>query len=124
MRNMTHPNFCSVCKEGLWISLLKRVNLIDSISESCTTERSKVLEAKLLPLAQFRENPLANELYTVSWKKNGQVLSNFANLTQIEISSQVTGNYTVDVQLYTDEIRLNDSNLKDSKSYVVSNACT
>ncbi|KAH6911531.1 IgA peptidase M64-domain-containing protein [Coprinopsis sp. MPI-PUGE-AT-0042] len=124
MRNMTHPNFCSVCKEGLWLSLLKRVSLIDSVAESCSTQGTKILEAKLLPLAQFRQTPLAQELYTVTWKRNGQVLSNFANLTQIEITTQVTGNYTVDVQLHTDEVRLNDSNLKDTKSYVVSNACT
>lgn len=84
MRIVTTPNFCSVCIEGLWLSLLRRVNLLDDVTEDCqwysetqsTTPHSdfnsstntnssrsfnsarlkKRLTAHLIPLAQFRSD--------------------------------------------------------------------
>ncbi|KAH6908880.1 IgA peptidase M64-domain-containing protein [Coprinopsis sp. MPI-PUGE-AT-0042] len=125
MRNMTHPTFCSICKERLWLVLFAGLNVTESVAESCSAEGKKVLEVKLLPFAQFRETPIAGEVYTVVWKWDGQVLSDFANLTQVEITSQVTGTYTVEAQFHTDEVRTEENwDLIGSIDYAVSNACS
>ncbi|KXN73685.1 hypothetical protein CONCODRAFT_30708, partial [Conidiobolus coronatus NRRL 28638] len=34
MRNMTSPNFCNVCKEGMWYQFLNKISLIDGVSVS------------------------------------------------------------------------------------------
>ncbi|KAK7689832.1 hypothetical protein QCA50_006471 [Cerrena zonata] len=61
MRIVTTPNFCKACLEGLWHSLLRRVDLIDDIVTDCEiapgfpTTWKRTLDLKLVPLAQFRD---------------------------------------------------------------------
>ncbi|KXN82819.1 hypothetical protein AN958_02093 [Leucoagaricus sp. SymC.cos] len=121
MRVVTTPNFCSVCLEGLWFSLLKRVDLIDSLTETCCINSEseghwfKTLSIDLIPLAHLRAPPGAeghrepprDELYTIRWMKDGRTLGDFYGETSISLADEdAVGNYTVIVKFFTDEIRL------------------
>ncbi|KAJ3002331.1 hypothetical protein HKX48_002376, partial [Thoreauomyces humboldtii] len=71
MRNMQQSTFCSVCNEGLWISLMSRLDLIESVESTCaksgSTPRVTIVP---LPLAQFRKPvDLGREVeaFTVRW---------------------------------------------------------
>ena len=80
MRIVTSPNFCKVCLEGLWYSLLRRVDLIDDLEVECSSQAGgtgflRTANLKLVPLAQFRADAVtANESYSVTWYKDGKVL--------------------------------------------------
>ncbi|EKM79164.1 hypothetical protein AGABI1DRAFT_106739 [Agaricus bisporus var. burnettii JB137-S8] len=137
MRIVTSPDLCKVCTEGLWIHLLKSVNLIDDLTESCTHSSStwtKILTLDLVPLAHLRnpeENnePINNESYAIIWKKDGIVLDEFANMTSIAIedndnNDQVLGRYEVFVKFSTDEIRLDEEGrTSSSRVYDVTTHC-
>lgn len=83
MRNMSSPDFCVVCLEGMWLNLLSRISLIDSVN---VTTDAKVASAVLhaLPLGQKRHRPAAtttttddaapatDERYVLTWLRNGQ----------------------------------------------------
>lgn len=115
MRAVTKPNFCKACMENLWLELLKRVNLVDGVSERCvpdnheTTSISHVpvmrkeIELNLIPLAHLRRRhdgsgeehknlldlvgreDVASERYTVLWSKDGQPLEKHTNQTTIDL---------------------------------------
>ncbi|KZW03199.1 hypothetical protein EXIGLDRAFT_600942 [Exidia glandulosa HHB12029] len=127
MRLVTTEGFCSVCIEGLWHSLLRRVDLIDNIFAvlpSCTSPLQ--LEIELVKLAQFRENKTEhNEAYAIAWTRDGEPLEQFANMTKIEVdSAQAAGTYTFDVQFFTDEVRKDPSGLLQShRSFMVQTMC-
>ncbi|KAG4078335.1 hypothetical protein HA402_013045 [Bradysia odoriphaga] len=55
MRNMTHQELCSVCKEGMWYQFLQRISLIDdvSVSQTVNSDRTKRVEVNTLKLAHF-----------------------------------------------------------------------
>ncbi|TCD65504.1 hypothetical protein EIP91_002552 [Steccherinum ochraceum] len=120
MRIVTTPNFCKVCLEGLWLSLLRRVDFIDSISTSCDQigvsppRFNRVLDLKLVPLGQFRlpaddleaGNKIPAEEYSITWYKDGEVLEEFVNQTHIEVNDgdgQGVGLYSVEVKFTTTE---------------------
>ncbi|KAF8558277.1 hypothetical protein OG21DRAFT_1455775 [Imleria badia] len=106
MRTVARPNFCNVCLEGLWLSLLERVDLIEDLRVTCPGPSSRVVSVDLVKLAQFREQPIERaESYTVAWTRNGRALEALANLTQVELSD-VDGTYRVDVAYAIDEVRL------------------
>ncbi|KAG8959269.1 hypothetical protein FRC03_008224 [Tulasnella sp. 419] len=44
MRRVTETNFCPVCVEGLWLRLLERVDLIDSLSSKCSNQDQSLSE--------------------------------------------------------------------------------
>lgn len=117
MRAVTTPNFCKVCLEGLWLSLLRRVNLIDSIQEDCGYTDSgalvKTLDIKLVPLAQFRTNVVeSKESYMISWRRNNKILHEFGNKTRLEVDGKnAVGEYVVDVKFVTEEVRLDKEKL-------------
>jgi hypothetical protein len=114
MRTVTTPNFCKVCLEGLWLSLLRNVNLIDDIREDCSHADSgvwvKTLNMSLVPLAQFRPDAKENkknESYTILWQRNNRILHNFTNKTMLEVDGlNAVGKYAVEVKFATDEVRL------------------
>ena len=59
MRKVTTPNFCKVCREGLWHALLRRVALIDDLTASCASDATqRVFNVALVPLAQLRDKPV------------------------------------------------------------------
>ncbi|KAG5719244.1 hypothetical protein E4T56_gene13390 [Termitomyces sp. T112] len=137
MRLVTTPDFCKVCIEGLWLSLLRRVNLIDGINEGCeqgasrSSESStsgwiKILDLKLVPLAQFREpQSRVNESYTIKWWKDHKLLTEFTNQTRLIINGlDAIGTYLINVTFATDEVRLDkDKLLTTSYTYQISTVC-
>lgn len=131
MRIVTTPDFCKACLEGLWISLLKRVNLIDSLTESCTRKDSsttwvKSLNLDLVPLAQFREDgPINDEVYAITWKKDGVVMDKFKDKTYINVDDEESlGQYTVSVKFSTDEVRVDEEGrLQSSVEHNITTHC-
>lgn len=124
MRAVATPNFCKVCLEGLWLSLLRRVNLIDGIKEDCQKRTLgrlvKIIEAQLIPLAHLRfdtqEFAAKKESYTIIWQKDGQTLDKFTNKTVLEIGdNQIPANYTLLVSFATDEVRRDHDGLLKSR---------
>lgn len=124
MRSVIKPNFCKVCLEGLWLSLLKRIDLIDNLRIMCGRDRHRTFEVDLVPLADFREHPVSSEeSYSIAWSKDGEVLPQFANMTHVDVSDKV-GTYRVDVQFSTEEVRVDkDGLLGASRSFTVAGTC-
>lgn len=124
MRSVTKPNFCKVCLEGLWLSLLKRVDLIDDFRTMCGHDRVRAFEVDLVPLAQFRDNPVSSqESYRITWLKDGRVLPQFADMTHIAVDDEA-GTYRVDVQFSTEEVRVDEDGLLGAtRSYTVNETC-
>lgn len=109
MRSVVKPNFCNVCLEGLWLSLVKRIDLIEGLSLTCSGPGSDVhvVQVDLVKLAQFREEPIESvESYAIEWTRDGRVLEALANFTRVELSDAEHGTYRVDVTYAVDEVRL------------------
>ncbi|KAG6816998.1 hypothetical protein H0H87_000893 [Tephrocybe sp. NHM501043] len=136
MRSVITPNFCKVCIEGLWLSLLRRVDLIDDVKEDCEREMIdlesgdpgwlKTFNLKLVPLAQFRSpQARANETYAIKWWKDNKLLKEFTNKTRIALSdSKAIGTYLISVAFATDEVRLDkDKLLSSSVTYEIKDFC-
>lgn len=126
MRIVTSPNFCSVCVEGLWHVLLKRVDLIDDFWTGCAVgmsgEVQRFFETKLLKIGQFRESGTNHrEAYSISWKKDGELLPEHANKTHIEVPND-TGTFAVEVQFVTDEVRVDPHKFLTASSEIEINA--
>ncbi|KAG6812511.1 hypothetical protein H0H92_002510 [Tricholoma furcatifolium] len=132
MRSVTTPNFCKVCIEGLWLSLLKNIKLIDSVKEGCERRQAsesdqgtssgwvKTLELELLPLAQFRKDGArVNESYAIRWWKGRQALEEFANQTSIELDDEsAVGTYSIDVTFITDEVRVDENDHLTTRDFI------
>ncbi|KAG6841112.1 hypothetical protein C0991_001800 [Blastosporella zonata] len=139
MRSVITPNFCKVCIEGLWLSLLRSVNLIDGIKERCEQQPSdydsnnqvtvvpaKTLELELIPLAQFRESQAhTNETYIVKWWKDGKFLKQFTNQTRIALNDlESIGTYSISVTFVTTEVRVDKDNLLSTNfTYQITHTC-
>lgn len=105
MRKVTTPNFCKVCLEGLWLALLKRVDIIDNIEERCNHDNTKSIDLQLVPLAHLRDDLLdVKESLTIRWSKDGQALEGFTNQTSIIVDG--IGKYGVDVEFATEEVKV------------------
>ncbi|KAF7365538.1 hypothetical protein MVEN_00427000 [Mycena venus] len=109
MRQVTTPNFCKACIEGLWLALLRDVDLIDDIEASCLSSPppSTTLALHLVPLAQFRAATVQSleESYTITWTNltDGQVLEELANKTEVQVGK---GRYGIEVLYRTNEVRV------------------
>ncbi|TEB22767.1 hypothetical protein FA13DRAFT_1740687 [Coprinellus micaceus] len=139
MRAVTKPSFCNACMEALWLSLLKRVHLIEGVTERCTPQNNTALSLSLVPLAHLRQTfpnaidhhtpklaeELKNESYTIIWKKGGDQLGEYTNMTTAILDQvNAAGTYTVEVKFATDAVRLtDDSALMDRLEYSVSSPC-
>ena len=123
MRKVTTPNFCKVCLEGLWLALLKRVDLIDNIEERCNQDKTKFIDLRLVPLAHLRDDPLdVKENLTIRWSKDGQDLEEFTNETSIVVDG--VGKYSVDVEFKTEEVKVDvDGFLKARGELTVNDEC-
>ena len=120
MRQVVYPNFCPVCIEGLWLHLLKRVDLIDDISVTCPFAPNQPISVgvELLQLAHLRkpeEKHLGGkESYSILWKHDGVVVDSWTNSTIIEIRpNDVGGHWEVVVEFSTPEVR------KDEQGYLL-----
>ena len=121
MRIVTTPDFCSVCMEDLWLKLLKRVDLIDSISIESTSSGSKThkVSLKLAPLAELRDVPVPEqESWLIEWYKgtDKKRLNDLTNRTTVELDR---GYYIVDVRFFTEEIRVDRERLTWSRKHIV-----
>ncbi|KAF8133900.1 IgA peptidase M64-domain-containing protein [Boletus edulis] len=106
MRTVARPNFCNVCREGLWLSLLKRIDLIEGFRMTCLNANSRVVSVDLVKLAQFREHPVEiAESYAIAWSRNGRILEEFTNLTEVDLGA-ADATYRVDVTYAVEEVRL------------------
>lgn len=119
MRIVTTPNFCSACVEGLWHSLLKRVDLIDNITTTCQLTPfgtwKRTFELSLVPIGQFREDETnAAESYKIEWKKDGKPISKYENETVLEVSGSEGGEWEVEVMFETEEVRVDPEDLLTS----------
>ena len=120
MRQVVYPNFCPVCIEGLWLHLLKRVDLIDNTSVACPSapNESISLSVELLSLAHLREpeeKHLGNkESYSILWKHDGIIVDRLTNSTAVEIQPvDAGGRWEVFVEFSTPEVR------KDERGYLL-----
>jgi hypothetical protein len=132
MRVVTSPDFCKVCTEGLWIYLLRHVDLIDRVEQGCKEKDDgswvTTLNATLVPLAQFRDGEPPNgvkETYTITWLKDGKELPSFTNKTVAEIEgSSAVGAYDLKVQFSTEEVKVDkDGLLKSDLQFNVAETC-
>jgi hypothetical protein len=127
MRVVTTPDFCSVCTEGLWLSLLARVELVESLVASCAPasppghfpipgrpKKLRRLEAALVPLAHLRASAdefgmaASNESYTIRWFRQHEEVRHARGKTVIELDGDdedALGEWEISVQFETDEIR-------------------
>ncbi|KAJ7223899.1 IgA peptidase M64-domain-containing protein [Mycena haematopus] len=125
MRQVTTPNFCSACIEGLWLALLRNVSLIDGIEESCSALNPALttLRLQLVPVAQFRAAGVrgVSESYTVTWRRDGEVLEGLANRTEVKVERGV---YVVEVRYATSEVRVDrEGRLGARAEYTVEGGC-
>jgi len=127
MRVTTTPNFCAVCIEGLWLSLLKRVDLIDRVQIACMRDPVAgtlecTLDIGLVPIGQFRQEALGiQEGYTIEWRKDGARIDGAANQTTLVLRGHdSSGVFDVDVEFVTEEVRLDsDGLLKSHRTFIV-----
>jgi hypothetical protein len=108
MRNMTSSRFCSVCKEGMYLELLAKVSLIDSVETVRLANGSHKVTVNLLPLAHLRKagTHIPGEKYVISWKRDGVVQHDLNDMQEIEMDdSRVGGKWQVSVEFISPEIR-------------------
>ncbi|KAK3811982.1 MAG: IgA peptidase M64-domain-containing protein [Benniella sp.] len=146
MRNMASTEFCSVCKEGLWLRLLSKASLLDSIDVECQRSRvfesemghkhhhkdhknhKKVLtsfgvEAKVIPLGQFREDPskrTEGEELTARWFRDGVHQAKLDGQFKIKVKVHDEGVWEFQTELKTSQVRKDPRGLlKASKVFVL-----
>ncbi len=116
MRRVTETRFCEPCMEGLWLQLLRRVDLIDSVSLECdsTAPNPKAtITIHLLPLAGLRNVPVSEETFTTKWWKDGEPIPLRDNATALNIWG--AGLYEVEVHLATPDVRKDPTGLLTSR---------
>ncbi|GJE91910.1 IgA peptidase M64-domain-containing protein [Phanerochaete sordida] len=121
MRLTPTPNFCKVCIEGLWMSLLRRVDLIDDVATACSTNAASgtvdfSADLLLVPLAGYRADVVASrESYTIMWTKDGETLHEYTNKTRLAVEgADADAVYAVNVTFTTDEVRVDKDGLLTS----------
>ncbi|KAL1748170.1 IgA peptidase M64-domain-containing protein [Schizophyllum fasciatum] len=128
MRQVTTPNYCNACLEGMWNNLLSEISLIDGVNETYeATNATKTLTVALVPLAQLRTEPVsAEESLTIAWTKDGATLDEAANTTSISFKREdAVGVYTVSVWYATSEVRTMDDEayFKANATHEVTEGC-
>lgn len=142
MRNMASTQFCSVCKEGLWLRLLSKASLLDQINVECQRTRvhkalkghkghkshkkiltSFGLEAKVVPLGQFRQDPSKrskDEFLTARWFRNGVHQEKLDDKFKIKVPVDDEGVWQFTTELHTPEVRKDPRGLlRASKVFVL-----
>lgn len=133
MRVVTSPNFCKVCVEGLWHVLLERVSLIDNLTSFCSPMAKRIIILEPVRIGQFRRlgpsetaqsDALHDENILISWSKDGSPLLEFENKTLVIVDFDTTGNFSVELQFSTTEVRIDPNGyLTDSTTIEVKEAC-
>lgn len=111
MRSIYSPNYCDACLEGLWLSLLTPLSLIDNITQTSaggTDGGSTNASLALLPLAEFRTIPVPRaEAYTIFWYGEDEdvVLDEWTNRTSAVFGPGVR-EFGVEVRFWSEQIRV------------------
>ncbi|ORY37069.1 hypothetical protein BCR33DRAFT_769980 [Rhizoclosmatium globosum] len=123
MRNMSSPHFCPVCKEGLFLQLLRRVSLIDDVTTTCLGDKS-VAKLHLLPFAHHRKKPVFGERYVITWFKDGEAVERLNGKEEIAVGSlEVVGEWSVSVRIDTPIVRSDPDGILESVQGVVWSRC-
>ena len=131
MRIVTTPDFCSPCKEGLWLSLFTSISHLEGFAGECheaddsIDEPYMTIDMTLLPMGQFRVgdgNPPEGEFYSIAWTRNEVPWPEFANMTGVivrdsESSETETLFITMDIELHTKEVRSDPDGLLKAGFY-------
>lgn len=112
MRTMHSVDFCDACIEGLWLSLLRPLSLIEDVTQVARPDGSKNVTVELLPLAQFREIPRKTENYTILWygADGKTVLGQWTNQTSAIIDKNAAS-FEVEVRFRTEQVRVDSDGL-------------
>ncbi|KAI0155292.1 IgA peptidase M64-domain-containing protein [Xylariaceae sp. FL1272] len=108
MRGIYAVDFCSACMEGLWLSLLGPLSLIDNVTQVAMPDGYVKATLNLLSLAQFRQIPNPHEeAYTIRWYGPDEdvVLEHWTNSTSAIIEPGVT-KFGVEVKFWTEQVRV------------------
>jgi hypothetical protein len=121
MRNMTHTEFCSVCKEGMWQQFLQRISLIDSVVISPPTSpdapRNVTLNTLKLGLLRAPGNEVEGESLEVRWTLGGVEQAELRDRFEIQARN---GSWIVSVKLVTPEIRSDPlGRTSESQSFII-----
>ncbi|RYP92812.1 hypothetical protein DL770_001092 [Monosporascus sp. CRB-9-2] len=111
MRDTYSPDFCSACIEGLWLSLLGPLFLIENVTQAARPDGSTNVTVDLLPLAEFRQVPNGHdEAYTILWYGADEdvVLEEWTNSTSALIGPDVT-EFGVEVRFWTEQVRVDSA---------------
>lgn len=122
MRITNEPEFCSVCIEGLWMSLLSRVDPIDRMDASCafdetTGKWTRTLALELVDLTK-------SGAYELEWQKDGVTVPAWADQSTVEIAGDEEGSFEVFVRFLTEEIRLDPNGYtRSNATFIVGSPC-
>jgi hypothetical protein len=112
MRNMTHSEFCPVCKEGMWYQFLQRISLIDSVdvADSTNPDGTKTVTVRTLQLGQLRPptNAIDGEKLEITWTQGGTVRDDLQNQFTVDATA---GSWSVQVEFSTPEVRSDPNKL-------------
>ncbi|KAI8615264.1 IgA peptidase M64-domain-containing protein [Chytriomyces sp. MP71] len=139
MRNMTSPVFCPVCKEGLFLSLLDRISLIDSINTSCEPQSGgdddsdewgakslHVARLNLLKLAHLREKGkrVPGEKYNIKWIRDGVAVNELDDKEEVRVKAKdAVGDWSVSVRISTPLVRDDPDGMTVSRMAFVWHRC-
>ncbi|KAL7621647.1 hypothetical protein AAE478_008974 [Parahypoxylon ruwenzoriense] len=113
MRGTYSVDFCAACIEGLWLSLLGPLSLIDNVTQTTQPDGSTNVTLDLIPLAQFRQVPNRHEeAYTILWygADENEILEEWTNKTSALIGPDATG-FGIEVRLWTEQVRVDRDNV-------------
>lgn len=120
MRLVTSSDFCNVCLEGLWLSLLSRISLIEHLILNLERDHQLfTMEIIPIPLGQFRSEARSlDEAYNIEWTKDGVPLTQYSNLTRVAAREDISGTWQVIIRLHTPQVRMDPDQLLQSQIVV------
>jgi hypothetical protein len=96
---MQSEYFCVVDQENLWIQMLKRIRLIDSVTATNVDNGKKSVELKTLDLNGV------NIHWSMLTNGNPEALNDFENQKSIQVAIPPGSSLKVEVQFSTPEVR-------------------
>lgn len=106
----TCPDFCPVCLESLYLTLLSRLSLAESISTTCTPAGRAKLRVDLLELDGAEWDVKISRLHPTN--SEGVVQPLEVDNSRIEADGLEEGKYRVGVKVKVPEIRKDDAALR------------
>lgn len=122
MRQVVLPHFCQPCLEGLWLQLLKRVDLIDELVINYDDPEGNVyIRLTPVPLGEFRGDRMSPvESLKISWALNGTNLPQYSGKDVIVLPrTDAAGSWQVYTDFQTEEVRANSVYLNSSRVFSI-----